>query len=204
MLDAAARAHLRVPVRLAVATRPVPLRLLTRGERRQLDSFTTEARRREWLLGRTALKPLCGGAADTSSLTFPHPRLSLTHAGGAAVALRVERGSVAGAGVDLEPCGRRVVPAAARFFLSPPEAAAVGGDTRALLRLWTVKEALFKATPDNAEAVFVDYSLVDASTWLGRARRSGGEEFRYASILTANGMLTVAVCVGKAIGDVAV
>ena len=209
MLDGMARAHLRVPVRLVAATRPVPLRLLTAGEREQLDRLSAGEHRRHWLLGRAALKALCGPEADTSALAFPHPRLSLTHAGGMAVALGVGVGvgirvAVAGAGVDFEPWRRRVVPAVARFILSPVEAAAAGGTSRALLRLWTVKEALFKATPDNADAVFVDYHVADASAPLGTAQRAEGEAFRYASVSTAVGVLTVAVCVARGVGDVAV
>lgn len=203
MLDGMARTHLRVPVRLAAATRPVPLRLLTAGEREQLDKLSGGERRRHWLLGRAALKALCGPESDSSALAFPHPRLSLTHAGGMAVALHVGGGPVAGAGVDFEPWRRRVVPAVARFFLSPAEEAAAGGTSGALLRLWTVKEALFKATPDNADAVFVEYRLADASAPVGTARRSGGEVFRYASVSTAIGVLTVAVCVARGMGNAA-
>jgi hypothetical protein len=166
-------------IELAEATTPAPLAQLTAGERALLP---TGERRHDWLLGRAALK--AAGVGDTSTLVFPHRCLSLTHSAGVAVAARCD-GDQAGVGVDLE-AWRTIDPRTARFFLRPGEA----GD---LLRLWTVKEALFKATPANGGVALVDYEVDDPSALEGTARDRRGRAFEYLSRRRPDGWLTVAV-----------
>lgn len=167
-------------VALAVATSPLAVDELTAGERARLPAGL---RRHDWMLGRAALR--AHGIADTSSVAFPNRCLSLTHAGGVAVAARCD-GAQAGLGIDLE--GWRTIDArAARFYLRPEET----GD---LLRLWTVKEALFKATPGNAGAVLVDYQIDDPHALSGVAGDRHGRTFEYLSRRRPEGWLTVAVC----------
>lgn len=180
-------------MRVAGVSAPLAPEALTAGERARFATLPTDARRRDWLLGRAALKELLGPGADTAGLPFPHPRLSLTHAGGAAYAVLAAGGAVAGTGIDFEAARSVVDPRTARFFLSPDERdAAASGDH--LLRLWTVKEALFKATPENAGVVLADYRLADPSARSGSAAGPGGEDLRYATVATVGGVLTVAVC----------
>ncbi len=178
-------AQLGVVVRLAGTRLPVPLGELSEAERAQIPEGQ---RRRDWLLGRGALKALLGGA-DTAALSFPHRSLSLTHAGGLAVAAQVrDVAAVAGTGVDYEsrrPTDRRT----ARFFLHEREETGCED----LLRLWTVKEALFKATPENEHAVLLDYHLDDPLVLAGEAVGSAGQRFRYASTYVEDGWVTVAV-----------
>ena len=162
-----------------MATEPVPLVALTPGERCHLPDGR---RRHDWLLGRAALK--VHGIGDTSTVTFPNRCLSLTHSAGVAVAARCD-GDQAGVGVDLEGW-RAVDPRTARFFLRPGEQ----GD---LLRLWTVKEALFKATPGNAGAAFVDYEVDDAEALEGTARDRHARTFEYLSRRRPEGWLTIAI-----------
>jgi hypothetical protein len=171
-------------VELAAIGTPVSLSDLTPGERAQVPEGP---RRTEWLRGRAALKLLLGRDADTSTVTFPHRSLSLTHAAGWAVAAGCDddTGGHIGLGVDFEG-GRRVDPRAARFFLRPHER----GD---LLRLWTVKEALFKATPDNGGAMLLDYEVADPDALAGGARDQAGHRFRYTSAPLRQGWLTIAV-----------
>ena len=159
---------------------PAPVTTLTPGERAQLPNGP---RRHDWLLGRAALK--AHGIGDTSSVAFPNRCLSLTHSAGIAVAARCD-GDQAGVGVDLEGW-RRIDPRAARFFLRPDEK----GD---LLRLWTVKEALFKATPDNGGMALVDYELAEAAAHEGVAIDRHGRTFEYRSRRRPEGWLTIAVC----------
>ena len=159
---------------------PAPVTTLTPGERAQLPDGP---RRHDWLLGRAALK--AHGIGDTSTVTFPNRCLSLTHSAGIAVAARCE-GDQAGVGVDLE-AWRTMDPRAARFFLRPEEQ----GD---LLRLWTVKEALFKATPDNAGMALVDYALAHPEAHEGLATDRLGRTFEYQSRRRPEGWLTIAVC----------
>lgn len=163
---------------LAVAT--VPAATLTAGE---LAALPDGPRRKDWLLGRAALK--AHGVDDTSTVVFPNRCLSLTHSAGVAVAARCD-GDQAGVGVDLE-AWRTIDPRAARFFLGPDER----GD---LLRLWTVKEALFKATPANAGAALVDYRVEDPRAHEGTAQDRLGRTFEYLSRRRPEGWLTIAVC----------
>lgn len=158
----------------------MPAATLTAGE---LAALPAGPRRQDWLLGRAALK--AHGIGDTSTVVFPNRGLSLTHSAGVAVAARCD-GDQAGVGVDLE-AWRTIDPRSARFFLGPDEQ----GD---LLRLWTVKEALFKATPANAGAVLVDYRVEDPCSLEGTAQDRHGRMFEYLSRRRPEGWLTIAVC----------
>ncbi len=178
--------RLGVVVRLAPATTLASLDELTAGERAQLP---VGLRRADWLLGRAALKRLLGGA-DTSGVRFPHQGLSLTHAGGLAVGAQVD-GDPGGVGVDYEP-GRAADPRTARFFLRARERERTSDDD--LLRLWTVKEALWKATPGNRAATLLDVEVADPAAPEGGAASGGGRAFRYATRPVRGGWLTVAVC----------
>ena len=183
---------------MEVVTEPLAVGELSAGERAAFDRLTGELRRRDWLLGRAALKRLLGGA-DTSTVRFPHPRLSLAHSGGVAVAAALDRGAPhAGLGVDFE-LWRAPDARTARFFLHADERPR---EASGLLRLWTVKEALFKATPANAGAQLLDYRLDDPGAAAGTARDGRGNAFRYASGMLPAGPLSVAVCVGRTDGPV--
>jgi len=184
---------LGVRVRLAWATTAVPVAALTPGEAAQSQALGSGVRRRQdWLRGRAALRAVLPGGADTSNLRFPHPELSLSHAGGVAVAVRSDT-PLDGIGVDFEPPRPDVDPRVARFFLGPSEQTiAVGAE--ALLRLWTIKEALYKATPDNGGCTLVDFELGDPSAACGDAVGPRGEALSYAAVDVERGHLAVAVC----------
>ena len=96
-----------------------------------------------------------------------------------------EEGGQVGLGVDFED-ERPVDPRVARFYLRDHEQ----GD---LLRLWTVKEALFKATPDNGDATLLDYEVADPEALAGTATDRAGRRFRYSSGRLRQGWLTIAV-----------
>ncbi len=128
---------------------------------RALFEALPEHRQPEWLRGRSACKQV---ALELSSTECPPrhmevlpepdgaPRLhlpqgppslavSLSHARGLSVAAVTARGRV---GVDVEP----VVPIHARvwhFFLTPAERARCAREPELALRLWLLKEALYKA-----------------------------------------------------------
>jgi len=174
---------LGIPVELAATRSPAAVSDLLPGERAQLPDGI---RRGDWLRGRAALKLLLG-LVDTSTVVFPHRALSLTHAAGLAVAARCGDGAgQVGLGVDFEGW-RPMDPRAARFYLRDGEQ----GD---LLRLWTVKEALFKATPDNHRATLLDYEVTDPAARAGTATDRTGRGFRYSSTCLRQGWLTIAVC----------
>lgn len=155
-------------------------------------------------MGRAALKSLLGRrgeGADTAGLVFPHPSISLTHAAGHAVAvgLKTGAGRVSGIGVDLE-LGLPPRPGSERFFLCGEEqlwarSLAPARRPAALLRLWTVKEALFKSNPENASTLLGEYRTADPRARAGAARFTGEPHplYRYATIALARGFLTVAL-----------
>jgi hypothetical protein len=181
-----------VALRVAVACEAHRVTGLTPGEVARWRSLGNAAARQDWLLGRAALKALVPGQ-DTARLSFPYPAMSLTHAGGLAVAVRAEVPQL-GLGVDFEPWGNQPDARMARFFLRPPERSAAMGP-RSLLRLWTIKEALHKAVPDNVGRVLLDIELANPAAPAGRAVGPRGEHLRYAGLDLGPGHVAVAVCV---------
>jgi acyl carrier protein/phosphopantetheinyl transferase len=202
--------------------RPLPAATLTRLERAELAALPGAELRRQWLTSRHALRVLLGLLGlprDTTRYRFPHRRLSLSHASTGAIAV----GSVgpwsaqpwaAGLGVDYE-ADRPVDPRTARFFLDEAEQARLARVPRAdraaeQLRLWTVKEAVFKADLTNAGAMLRDYTVCRYSTrpapavavgWAARrgtgqsfgfARRGARQWFGFASARFHGGHLSVA------------
>jgi 4'-phosphopantetheinyl transferase EntD len=171
---------LGVHVLVAVAREPAPDDALSAAERARLETFATDARRTEWRLGRAALKAVLratGASGETAGVVLPHPSLSLTHSGGIAVAVALEDAGAAGVGVDLE---RERAPrtAMARFFLSEDEEAhARPAD---LLRLWTIKEAVFKADLENAGTTYRHYAVGFPAARGAASRESNGSAIRFA------------------------
>jgi acyl carrier protein len=159
-----------------------------------------DERTREHVASRRALSLVLRGTGDTRpAVTFPDRRASLAHTRGEGVAAAVAAdpgGVVAGVGVDIE-FDRTPRPETARFFLTPAEqewlarrpAPAV---PRTLLRLWTVKEALFKATPDNDDLSLIDFELADPGAAQGPARR-GQHVLGYRTLPVSGGFVSVAV-----------
>ena len=104
-----------------------------------------------------------------------------------------------GIGLDIET-NRRVHPEAARFFLTDQEQKwlkELGGEgsSQHLLRLWTVKEAIFKADPENDEKILGDYVLENPSQWDGSAYPKDRKflRFYYSSIQIDEGFLSIAL-----------
>jgi hypothetical protein len=205
-IEAALGDQLGVRLHVAGATRPVRPAALSVHEWRQLDALAGTPRALAWRRGRAALKRLLGrlGAdGETSALHFPHPGLSLTHSGGVALAVHVA--GVGGTGVDLERCRLGIRRAArwlgaAALFAAPVEQAWLAGLRRDLLgselvRLWTVKEALYKADLDNAGEGLADYALVDPSRRAGPAAHTTDPRrtFRYGTLAGDGAVLSVAV-----------
>ncbi len=105
--------------------------------------------------------------------------------------------TVVGVGIDIE--GERDIRGdMLRFFLSPSEQSAPPSEW---LRLWTVKESLYKACPDNARLLLTDFEVDDTRAGEGTARLAGNDRlvFRYTSRKMDNSILTFALCeeVGK-------
>jgi 4'-phosphopantetheinyl transferase EntD len=203
-----------VEVIVAHAAEPLDARELTARERTVLGHLAGGHRRREWLVGRRALRGALAAAGrppDTAGIRFPVRWASVSHSAGWAVAVAVPmdpggaahaggaEAAILGVGVDLE-LGASPSPGAARFFLRESETRrlrARADDERDddRLRLWTVKEALFKADRDNASATLVDYEVVDPVAAAGRAWCvvRPGLGFAYESDQVLGGVRTIAV-----------
>ena len=100
-----------------------------------------------------------------------------------------------GIGIDLE--GRRQIrKEAARFFLSEKELEWFRrqNEVSHLLRLWTVKEALYKANPKNEDTGLADYVLEHPGWSSGKAYLPGmpALAFHYNSVSFRNSFLSVA------------
>jgi 4'-phosphopantetheinyl transferase EntD len=188
-----------LPIHVCFESQPLQEERLTAGEREEFAKLAAPARRHSWLLGRAALKRLqaaIGGSEDTSALKFPHPKLSLTHSDTWAVAVGSTSDKLLGIGVDLE-VKSTPKPDAARKFLNPAELVWLrrmeeADRPKMLHRLWTVKEATFKADPENQGRTLRDYGLADPGYVAGKARR-GERVFFYASFEVPDGFLSVAV-----------
>lgn len=142
---------------------------------------------------------------DTSKLRVPHPVLSLSHCHDLAIAIAAMSANAKGAGVDIES-RRPVKPEAVRFFLLPDEqeqarnqaaenAASNLSDSQQLLRLWTVKEALFKADLENSGKTVLNYRVLNISSESGKAVSLSApfRSFRYASKNLDKYWITVAL-----------
>lgn len=182
---------LGVSIRVRGTTHPATENALSPREREVLGRLRPGPRRNDWLLGRAALKALLDGA-DTSEVRFPHRRLSLTHAAGRAFATGGGGEQTLGLGIDFEGW-RPTDPRTARFFLHDHERPDERSPDDELLRRWTIKEALFKATPANSRMALLDYYLDDPANPVGRATSSRGQVLRYASGFLPHGPLTVAI-----------
>jgi acyl carrier protein len=179
---------------------------MTTLERVELAALAGADYREQWLTSRHALRVLLGLLGlprDTTAYGFPHPRLSLAHASNGAIAVGTVGPWAAGLGIDYET-DRPVDPRTARFFLSEAELAWLAqvpyADRAAQqLRLWTVKEAVFKADLANRDALLSDYSVCDYSpqpadegTAGWASRRGAGQLFGYTSTRFKGGHLSVA------------
>lgn len=141
-------------------------------EQERLSGFRYARRKREWLLGRSALKqllPALNRSDDTTSVTFPGSRVSLTHAGDIAYAAGISAEGC-GIGIDYEPL-RQVDIRVARWLLGDSESDWLNQQPESaraaqLVRLWTVKEAAFKSHPDNAQMALGDFSISEPSAFV--------------------------------------
>lgn len=188
-------------MRLSIANGQVSEETLSTSARRRFESLQGTARANSWLLGRKALETLrteVDGCTDIDALEFPNTRFSLTHSADVALAVADTSGKLGGIGVDLE-VDTRIQPAAARFFLTEREQDWVQRQpaerrSHHLLRLWCVKEAVFKANPGNSGTVLGDHELVEPADSCGKASGSTGRAMEYTSWCELRTCIALAVC----------
>lgn len=194
--------ELGISLRAAVTMKPIDVNRLSSKERSHLETLGNDRRLVSWLTGRAALKTLLtrlGEPDETMELEFPHRRYSLTHSGSYAVAVGTSSDELVGIGVDLE-IHRPVRRETSRVFLDDREQAWLESChetsiTKELLRLWTVKESLFKSDPENGKRWFSDYRIETPSAQSGRAflKDASDAELRYTTVEFYEGFLSAAV-----------
>ena len=200
-LESALGDPLGVDLALNVASGSVPEGILNARERERYQSFKSTARARSWLLGRAALKTLraeVDGRQDIDDIEFPNARYSLTHSADVAIAVADASRRLVGIGVDLE-VDTRIRPAAARFFLTEREQTWLDGQVptqrpHLLLPLWCIKEALFKANPENAGKTLADHEIAQPGESSGDARTRDGRLMQYACWSKSRTCIALAVC----------
>jgi 4'-phosphopantetheinyl transferase EntD len=195
------RAKLGLPVLISVAQEPVAPEALDLREREAYARLQGSPRLECWLRGRMALRNLLSRLDENTgpgTLCFPHKVISLSHSGPYAVAAGVKSRATSGLGVDLE-LSRTPKSGSERFFLNAQEqiwilTALPITRPRELLRLWTVKEALFKANPHNRDSLLGHYGLIDPEALAGQASWRGDESirYRYGTLALDDGFLSIA------------
>lgn len=167
-LEQSVAEHLETPMIVVRSDEDVETTRLNRAEHDRMAEFRHERRRRDWLLGRNALKQLLTAldrGDDTMAVTFPDRQVSLTHGGDTAFAVGTTATNF-GIGVDYEPF-RKVDIGIARWFLNEAETDWLHQQPTCdritqLVRLWTIKEAAFKSYPGNAGMTLQEFSIIDA------------------------------------------
>ena len=139
----------------------------------------------DWIRGRSALKKVfehLNKSIDVTKISFPNEYFSISHTKDCAVAIGILNNceSSNGVGIDLE-LNRKIDAKHTRYYLSKYESDLVNSNDD-LLRLWTVKEALFKADPNNDGVILKYYNVKNPQTLKGEAINKKGATFYYNSI----------------------
>ncbi len=166
-LEQSVAEHLQAPMIVVRSDAEIETTRLNRAEHDRLAELRHERRRRDWLLGRNALKQVLTAldrGDDTTAVTFPDRQVSLTHGGDTAFAVGTTTTSL-GIGIDYEPL-REIDTRIARWFLNEAETNWLDEQPECdrvaqLVRLWTVKEAGFKSYQDNAGMTLKGLSITD-------------------------------------------
>lgn len=190
------RRRLNAPVSLASARAPLAEDQLDSTTRQRLASFTTTARRNQWLRGRSALMAIAAKLdiePRLAALNPPCPGISLTHGDKISIAAGISPAQ--GIGIDFESW-RQIQTGLLGCFLTKAEQAQLtvpSNFTR--LRLWTVKQALFKASGANRELRLTDFEIDAVAETTSRARNCNraNSELRCTSFMLRQGLLSIAI-----------
>ena len=187
---------------------------LSGAERARASRFGTDGLRSRYVIGRGTLRTVLGRTLDVPPADVPivrgdrgRPQLAgdttldfnVSHTAGVAL-IGIARG--VRVGVDIERDDRRInVEGIARKFMSAAERATLAtlapeAARRQLLRLWTCKEAMSKATGDALSAPF---AKLDVDLGVGPRLRSGPAPYLpahwslHAAALSQEFIATIAV-----------
>lgn len=132
---------------------------------------------------------------STSRIRSAQADHSLTHAGNSVFALAVKAAGISGVGIDYESW-RELDARHQRLMLTARESRLLPtASSRELLRIWTVKEACFKADRAGQQRWVTSYELHNPAQKTGTARVASQRHvhhFRYISMEVPGGMLSVA------------
>lgn len=152
--------------------------------------------------GREALAEAlrAAGRPDAPITRWPCPFASLTHSGDVAIAVAVPPDVPAiGIGVDLEH-DRPIKAGMARLICDTHERAWLATVPAELqpfevLRLWTAKEALYKADPEQGDAIVADYALESPSAAVTTGGRVGSSHHAtLVSLRRPGAVISIALC----------
>ncbi len=191
--------ELGTELRFCVRFDEIVMECLSAPELALLTGFKHEKKRSSWLRGRAALKEILNDVSssrDTAAFPVPNPKCSLSHTDSVAVCVARVKGS--GVGIDIEGA-REVRPPTKKFYLTEIEQEQMDCSSQDdLLRMWTVKESLFKADMQNANKTVLKYVTENASLFTGVATNdgvSGKLYFKYASKKFGQHWLSVSIAI---------
>lgn len=158
-----------------------------------------EKHRRDWIASRTAIKELLGDSEqiDLLNLSFPTPGLSITHTHEIGLAAKTANPDYF-IGIDYE-VGRTAPQETARFYLTQKEQNWLFDghfDDWDLLRIWTIKEAVFKSDlKNNANRQLRDYELESFHLDKGEvfALNDVSSRFKFYNTTHNDGALSISV-----------
>ena len=153
----------------------------------RFSKLTAPSRRLEWSEARRCERQLREKLGAKIKTSISHSKVG-DHPVVFAVGAMLSRKN--GIGVDAELATRAVSDSAAQRFTSVEETA-LGLEA---LELWVIKEALFKANPNNANTILPHYRIAsfDSSTRMGAAQ-FGGHELRFICVKLSGWIVSVAL-----------
>lgn len=175
----------------------LPLHLVCTKFTSDISQLDRTWRGRRKALGKLLTELHLGPSEKADDLCFPQQRVSLSHSGCWSIALGTSSMKPRGIGIDFES-NINMDAASTRLFLSQRERMRLGANTSQALRIWSIKEAIFKSDPDNNNHRVWNYELFNPASHRGRAFRDGcNKTFYYFSLILLEGVLAVSVCTGR-------
>ena len=168
-------------------------------ESEKLASISSDKRKIEFIHGRLALKRVLSQIdcdTDTSNLSWPNTYCSLSHSGGFAVA--VASTATKGIGLDLQLNKMPALAMAERilskqtfsYWLALPDEE----KPQILQRLWTVNEAVYKASPEPQPANFRHYLVNKPDSMLCNVHvESNRLDYSVFSLELQHGFISIAM-----------
>lgn len=102
-------------------------------------------------------------ALNWSHIHFPNPNFSISHSQDSTIAIHTNAQNIVGIGIDIETSHPSMK--ASRNFLTATEASQLSAGQQAhpgvLKKLWSIKEAVFKADPDNHCKTLKYYPIIN-------------------------------------------